>query len=94
VQEDSYQAISRYRSGKRSDIQRASHAAQDIKTSDFLQSVRLFLKHGSNLAQTHTAKDPKGKSVMGESSKNAEDSHCFKCQGYCHVATECPLGTF
>jgi len=29
VQEDSYQAISRYRSGKRSDIQRASHAAQD-----------------------------------------------------------------
>ena len=37
---------------------------------------------------THTTRDPKGKSVLGESSKSANDSQCFKC----HVAVKWPSG--
>ena len=45
----------------------------------FLQSVGSFLKQRSNLAQTHATKEPKGKSVIGESSQNAKGSQYFKC---------------
>jgi len=28
--------------------------------------------------------------VICESFKNAKSSQCFKCQGYGHIATQCP----
>jgi len=31
--------------------------------------------------------------VINESSKNVKDSQYFKCQGYDHVAVQCPLET-
>jgi len=39
---------------------------------------------------THATKDPKGKYVIGESSRNAKGSQYFKCQGYDHVVAHCP----
>jgi len=34
---------------------------------------------------THATRDPKGKSEIGESSKNTKGNQCFKCHGYNHV---------
>jgi len=32
--------------------------------------------------------------VIGESLKNANDSQCFKCQGYVYIAAQCPSKNF
>ena len=85
MQEDSYQAISRYRFGLRSDISRAmfihsykietrEQASQLTQDSLRVSSERRIIpKVGeqSNL-NTHTTRDPKGKSVIGESFRNAK----------------------
>ena len=106
MQEDSYQVISRYRSGLRSDIQRtmsihshkiktleqASQPAQDRETSLRFSSVRRVIpKIGEqpNL-NTHTTRDPKSETVIGEPSRNTKGSQYFKCQCYDHVAAQCP----
>jgi len=106
VQEDSYQAISRYCSGLMSDTQRAifihshkiktleqaSQLAQDIETSLRFSSQRRVIPkvRKQSSPNTHATRDPKSKSVIGESSKNVKCSQCFKCQGYDHVVAQCP----
>ena len=109
VQEDSYQAIFRYRFGLRSNIQRAmfihshkietleqaSQPAQNIETSfRFFSERRAISKAGEEPnPNTNTTKDPKGKSVIGESSKSVKNSQCFKCQGYVTLLHSVPLET-
>ena len=73
-------------------LEQASKLAKDIKPIlCFLQNVESSRKPQSNLApNTYTNRDPKGKSVIGESSRNAKGSQCFKCQCYDHVAAQYP----
>ena len=73
-------------------LEQASQLAQDIETSlRFFSERRVFSKAGEQpSSKTHTTRDPKGKSVIGESSRNTNGSQCFKCQGYSHVAGQCP----
>ena len=54
-------------------------------------SHRVILKVGEQPnPNNHTTRDPKGKSVIVESSRNAKVSQCFKCQGYGHVVAQYP----
>ena len=102
----SYQAIFRYHSGLRLDIQRVmfihSHKietleqtrqlTQDIKASlGFSSEGRVNPKAREQLnPNNHATRDPKRKSVVGESSRNTKGGQCFKCQGYGHVAARYP----
>jgi len=69
-------------------LEQASQLAQDIKTSlRFSSERRVIPKVGEQLnPNTHATRDPNGKSVIGESSRNAKGSQCFKYQYYGHVA--------
>jgi len=82
VQKDSYQAISRYHYGLRS----------DIETSIRFSSKRKVIPKAGKQSNpnTHATRDPKGNSMIGESSKNAKGSQCFKCQDYDHIVAQCP----
>ena len=40
---------------------------------------------------TNTTKDPKGISVICESSRSTKSSQCFKCQGYSQFVVQCPF---
>ena len=101
VQEDSYQAISRYHFGLRSDFLRAmfihSHKLETLElTSQLAQNIETFLRFSSEhkiifkateqlSINTYAPRDHKVKCVIGESSKNAKSSQYFKCQGYGHI---------
>ena len=61
-------------------LEQASQLAQDIETSLRLSSKRrVILKAGKQPGlNTHTTRDSKDKSMIGESSRNAKGSQCFK----------------
>jgi len=73
-------------------LEQASQLAQDIETSLRFSSQRRVIPkvRKQSSPNTHATRDPKSKSVIGESSKNVKCSQCFKCQGYDHVVAQCP----
>jgi len=103
VQEDSYQAVSRYRSGLRSDIQRAmfihsreietlkkaSQLAQDIETSlRFSTECTTIPKAGEQPnPNNNTTKDTKVKSVIGESFRSAKVVNVLSIRLWSHCCT-------
>jgi len=73
-------------------LEQASQIAQDIEISlRFSSERRVIPKTGKQHSpKTHATRDPKGKSVIGKSSKNTKGSQCFKYQGYDHIVAQCP----
>jgi len=108
VQEDYYQAISRYHFRLRLDIQRvtfihshkietleqASQLAQDIKTSlRFSTERRDIPKIGEQPSlNTHITKDSKGKSVIGESSGRLRVVNVLSVKVMITLLYSAPLG--
>ena len=83
----------------------ASQLAQDIKDSlKFYSECRFIAKVREQSRRqpddtvrpnTNTTKDPKGKSVIGESSKQgAKGMQCYRCHDYSHVDAQCLSGNF
>jgi len=77
-------------------LERVSQLVQDIETFlRFSSERRVIFKAGEQPSpNSHNTRDPKGKSVIGESSRNTKGSQCFKCQDYSHVASQCPSKNF
>jgi len=71
-------------------LEHASQLAQNIETSFKFSSERRVIPKAREQPSpnTNTNKDPKGKYVIGESSKSAKSSQCFKCQGYGHIVAQ------
>ena len=57
-------------------LEQASQLTQDKKTSLRISSERKIIPKAGEQprSKTHTIRDPKSKSVIGESSRNAKDS--------------------
>ena len=69
-------------------LEQASQLAQDIDISLRFSSERRVIPKARKQPSPNinATRDSKGKSVIGESSKNAKGSQCFKYQYYGHVA--------
>ena len=70
-------------------LEQVSQLAQERETSlRFSTERRVISKVGEQSSpNTHTTRDPKSKSVIGGSSKSANDGQYFKCQAYGHATT-------
>ena len=73
-------------------LEQESQLAQDIETSLKFSSKCSVIPKAREQPNphTHTTRDPKGKFVVGESSRNTKGIRCFKCQDYGHVTAQCP----